>query len=279
MKQMRAGITQIWQEAFNEEEAYIQFFLNNGWPLGEILTIGPKDHPYSALILFPISYHQAGVSYSGYYLYALGTLLSQRKKGYASELMLQAASFAMEHHRSFILLQPTHPSLFTYYTQLGYNHRIYRSNILCSRSIFSTNSEKCSVFKLLSHLAVPCETMCWSHEPINRFVWSPPLRDYIRKECLFRGGMVLDGSYCYPNRDADGLFVEVKEFRAENLSILVESILTHFPHHHRILFYGTPNQLMLAKVTQAPFALVRFFDPNIEPHYNPYHSYFGLGLD
>ena len=267
------GLIQIWQEAFNEDLSYIHFFLKFGLPLGTSLTIGPSNHPYAALTLFPISLRLAGVSYSGYYLYALGTLLLERNKGYATKLVQKAASFALETGLSFILLQPTHHALFAYYAKLGYHTPVYRSYVKFSRTNLLFNNNLDPFFQCLSHLAVPCETIHLQ----NRFEWSLPMREYMQKECLFRGGVVIHGSFCYPNSDVDGHFIEVKEFPMNALPSLVSTLLSTFPHHERFIFYGKPNQTEL-QVKQEPFALVHFLDPQLSEQYNP-HCYFGLGLD
>ncbi|MDR2585183.1 MAG: GNAT family N-acetyltransferase, partial [Prevotellaceae bacterium] len=102
-----AGLSQIWREAFHEDDRYIDFFISEGLPLGHLLTYGPKVSPYAALTLFPISLVIKGIDYKGYYLYGLGTLTSERGKGYGSLLVEKAKEFAKERGRHFILLQPT----------------------------------------------------------------------------------------------------------------------------------------------------------------------------
>ena len=143
-------------------------------------------------------------------------------------------------------------------------------------------------------------------EPLlDRFVWPQPMREYIRKECLFRGGVVINGAYCYPNSDAEGLFLEIKEFNASptEIPMLLQEILSAFPYMNRFHFYGKPHFTDDTRLTGdqhladntdftgdshhadnlrlccETFALIRFLSPELEARYNPQHSYFALGLD
>ena len=280
------AICKIWREAFNEDDGYINFFIKEGLPLGHQLFCGPASHPLATLTLFPITFEQEGVSYPGFYLYALGTLYAERRKGYGKALIKKAEQYAIETGCRFILLQPTPPShepsslpasasrhdLFAYYGQLGYNGLVYRSFIEYSRTAlcaqFASNKSLTDIF----NLSAPLEKEVHIYD---RFIWSDQLRAYMRKECLYRGGAVVADAFCYPQVDANGSFLEIKEFRADNglFSQVIPHVLKVFPNIERFRFYGKAVQLEKA------FALVRFLDLDLEKRYDPRRAYFALGLD
>jgi len=283
VKHALSGLAQIWKEAFNEDDLYIDFFINNGLPLGHLLTLGPSETPYCALTLFPIDFKQAGVIYSGYYLYALGTLLSQRGRGYGSMLIKKAEEYAIETNRQFILLQPTNYDLFRYYYHLGYVTPVYRASITCTKaSLCSLLLDGMNLQHLLSKISVSCETNLTtkSNQHFDRFIWSPTLLQYIQKECLFRGGAVLSNSYCYFNKDNNGSYLEIKEFQASfnQIPMLIEAIISTFPHIDRFCFFGNTQHIVENEINQEAFALLHFFNTTLQKCFNV-KSYFSLGLD
>ena len=266
------GLYQIWKDSFQEDDRYIDFFLQEGLPLGHLLTYGPAESPYASLSLFPISFVQNGTSYNGYYLYGLGTLLSKRGNGYGKLLVSKAETYTLETGRHFILLQPTSPTLFDYYSKLGYSDRVLRSHFWCTRTLLSTSA---CVQKLLN-LSFPDTE---SH--FSRFAWSGKMLGYINKECLFSGGAIIDHAYCYPNIDAGGPFVEIKEFSTnrKELMKLIPQLMAAFPDAERFLFFGKPQGKNAKIQQQSPFALVNFTNPVLKRNYSPESSYFALGLD
>ena len=335
MKHERRSLFQVWKEAFNEDDSYIEFFLKEGSHLGRSLTFGPSDtNAYACLTLFPITFEMGGVSYLGYYLYALGSLCSQRGKGYGKALLRNAEVYALETDRQFILLQPTNDSLFQYYSKSGYRSPVCRSCIQYTRAALLAmlpSGQQCLAplsdpqyfssmlpieqqdlakptdgilhfsnlteaqlpspkpaegHLLLSELSAPVgdnslDFMQESEPSFDRFVWPQPMREYIRKECLFRGGGVINGAYCYPNSDAEGSFLEIKEFHASPTEIpaLLQEILLAFPYMNRFYFYGKPHSTNDLPLCSETFALIRFLTPELEARYNPRHSYFALGID
>ena len=283
MKHHPAGVYQIWKEAFHDDDSYIDLFLHKGLPLGHLLTYGPSDSPYAALTLFPITLQIAGVSYSGYYLYALGTLLSERGKGYGTTLLTTAEEYAMHTGRQFILLQPTNHHLFKYYYTLGYHSSVFRTLFTCSKTALRVSSvERENLLHLLTKLSISPERIpTASNYSFDRFIWPTPLRKYITEECLFRGGSVLYGAYCYPNIDLDGPFLEIKEMNTSTIELpmLVEAIFSAFPHIERFVFWGKPQMKTILPLSIEAFALIHFFNPELQKLYHPQSTFFALGLD
>ena len=316
----RSGLFQVWKEAFNEEDAYIEFFIKEGVPLGHILSYPPtnanNEAPQALLLLLPITCFQDSIPYPGFYLYALGALRSARGKGYGKALVKEAEKHAFAVGKRFVLLQPTNPSLHKFYSTCGYKHNIIRSFLNCSRASLSVASkEREQLFHLLSqmsaltapseaknlvtynlhtqpHCTAPMSPAANSSTPFSHFVWSPALLEYIQKECLFRGGTIIEHSatgiaYCYPTEEKNDLYLEIKEFRSSPIQIpvLVSQILSQFPHINRFRFYGIPfaapvmEQWFYQPPATEPFALLRFLDPNLQQRYNSHQAYFALGLD
>ena len=266
------GLHRIWKEAFDEKDDYIALFFDEALPLGKVLTCGPVHAPIAALYLFPIHLQLAKKSYSGYYLYALGVLQAQRGKGYGSLLMQQAHEFAHLNKGAFILLQPTHTSLFDYYQRLGYTYTLSRTFLRCNRTTLQ-NADS-NLFYLLASRSAP---------DTNRFTWSEPMRQYILKECLFRGGALTgQTAYSYPQQDESGIFVEIKEFNcsAQEIPHLFHRLLHHFPQANRFVFYGKVTNTPSDHPQLTSFALLHFLDPEAEALYHINQPvYFALGLD
>ena len=267
-----AGLFRIWKEAFDEKDDYIALFFKEARPLGHTLYCGPEHSPYAALTLFPINLQWAGNIYSGYYLYALGVLQAQRGKGYGRQLLRQAREYALKNQRAFILLQPTNHTLFAYYQGLGYTHSVSRASYTCSSNALKTgdtNLQNC-----LQKLSVPAS---------NRFIWPESMRPYILKECLFRGGALINPSaYCYPKQNESGIYVEIKEFYGPALEtpLFIHKLLDHFPDASRFTFYGKAQNPPFDQFQQASFALVHFIDSQAEALYYLNHDVsFALGLD
>lgn len=276
-------IYQIWKSSFNEDDDYIDFFTKEGLPLGHQLTSGPAEAPYASLFLFPVYYEHAGVSYPGFYLYALGILPNYQNSGHGKTLINKAKLFAMETGRHFILLQPANRGLYEYYRKLGFDEMIYRASFKISRSSIHNPTlfmEHLNLCRLLD-FSVPLINTPTKEHVFNCFSWPPQLREYMNKECLFRGGRIIDHAYCYPAQDAEGPFIEIKEIYSSSvdLSMLIPSILDAFPQIDRFSFYGKLQQKAITGVREEPFAVVYFINPELKKCHHSQRSYFALGLD
>ncbi|MCL2501786.1 MAG: GNAT family N-acetyltransferase [Bacteroidales bacterium] len=267
-----AGLFRIWKEAFEEKDDYIALFFKEASPLGNTLSCGPVHAPYAALTLFPINLELAGMSYSGYYLYALGVLDTHRGKGYGRLLLEQARSYALSNQGAFILLQPTNAPLFAYYRNLGYAHSVSRAQLSIDRTALKNGDS--SLLNLLQALSAPAP---------SRFIWPESMRSYIRKECMYRkGALIAQTAYCYPRQDELGFFVEIKEFNgsAQQIPLLLSGLQEHFPDAYRFVFYGKAQSPPLASLQQAPFALLHFIDSHAEKlYYLNQPASFALGMD
>ena len=290
MEHIRAGLYKVWEDSFYEERHYFDFFFTHGLPLGKQLYVGPDEAPYAALTLFPISFEQNGNIFPGFYLYALGTLASARGKGYGKALVTDAKKYALEAGRQFILLQPSNSGLFDYYLTLGFNHPVYQACLKLTRSNLSNIESNSRLQQHIMMLSAPltktsdttAQQAQHKYPALNRFVWPPYFLDYVRQECIYRGGVVLDHTYCYPNTDIDGPFVEIKEFNTsfKHLPVLIDQILSAFPNSNRFYLYGKPPQKTKSqRISEHPFALVSFIHPDLDAKYSPKSSYFALGLD
>ena len=271
-KSSPVGIVPIWREAFDEKDDYIALFLKEAAHLGQTLCYGPKEAPYAALTLFPLYLQFGGIIYSGYYLYALGVLQRHRGKGYGSLLVRRAHEYARQNKGAFILLQPTHTSLFDYYLKLGYTYAVSRSFLRCSRATLQNAGP--DLFCLLASRSAP---------DANRFIWSEPMRQYILKECFFRGGaLIAQTAYCYPRQDQSGIFVEIKEFKSSDseIPLLFRGLLDHLPQADYFVFYGKADNTPPHQRQQTSFALLHFIESEVETlyHFN-LPAYFALGLD
>lgn len=280
MEHIGHGVHQVWRDSFNESDSYINFFIEHGFSLGAYITVGPTFAPYGSLHLLPIVFTQNSTSYRGLYLYALGTILTKRGEGYGKQLVNKAKKFAYRTGANFIILQPTDNVLFEYYRKLGFNMPVFRSCLKCTRADLS--ALYLSRNRLTEYL-LPLSTTKEQMKVLGHFAWESFMLNYIKKECLFRGGAVINGAYCYPNTDVDGDFLEIKEFCAsiDEIPGMVQLIMATFPSIERFSFYGKIAQSGSTQVpaVQSVFALACFLKPELENAYNPELGYFALGLD
>lgn len=279
--QERSILFNIWKEAFDEEDDYINFFISKGLPLGHLLTLHSDidtqtGKPEAALTLFPISLYQEGKTYQGYYLYALGTLRSKRGVGLGKALVNKALLFTKETKRHFIILQLANLDLNNFYARLGFNMPVFRSFIDCNiEMLLSPSKNQSELFHLLSLLSINNKTIP------DRFEWPNTIREYINKECLFREGQLVEKSYCYPSIINGINYLEIKEFCAPlpKIPSLVEKIIATFSHINHFRFFGKPISNPNPLLHTEPFSRLHFVDAYLEKHYQPFSTYFALGLD
>lgn len=114
------GIFALWQEAFGDSKAEIQFFLNKYYKPENTLIYETDDKVASMLFLIDGEMVIDKRVYPSYYLYAACTLNEYRGRGYMASLLKFAASTAYKRHKYYICLKPAEDSLYEYYEKYGY---------------------------------------------------------------------------------------------------------------------------------------------------------------
>jgi len=121
-KSMSLHIRHMWKACFEDDDAYIDFYLNNRSREDNMLVLIPdgEDVPVSMLSLLPARLVLEGRKYKYIsYVYAVATLPEYRRKGYCEELIRYAARYLHERDSSAFLL-PSSDYLRKYYKKLGF---------------------------------------------------------------------------------------------------------------------------------------------------------------
>lgn len=120
------ALKRLWSLCFtNDTPDEIDAFFNEIYPIAVPFAAFDGDEPISMLYLIPAQAHNNDACIPVWYLYAGGTHPSYRSMGYYRTLMTAARDWAMTSDGAAIYLRPAEPSLFEYYSSLGYVEPIY----------------------------------------------------------------------------------------------------------------------------------------------------------
>lgn len=197
-------VLELWQACFGDEEAYVRFFWENGFPLGRGLLMKEDGRTVSMLFLLPGALAQSSNFLPAEYVYAVATLPEYRGRGYAAELVRSGAEMARSQKTAALCLLPANPSLYDYYAKLGF--------VKGFRAQSFQNGYQPPLTPPLEHEfmqhEIMQEIMCrkrdavWSR--LGYFAWPPPLLAYMQREHVFTGGEVYADAHSYAFLNADG---------------------------------------------------------------------------
>jgi len=145
---------EIWRACFYDDEGYVQFFWDNGFPLCRGLCLETEGQAASMLFLLPGALVYRKASLPAEYVYAVATLPDYRGHGYAAQLTRHAAGLAKEEGKSALCLRPGDEGLYNYYAKLGFVKAFAKHE------------------RARRH---------------GRFDWTPQMREYMRKESELTG--------------------------------------------------------------------------------------------
>jgi len=114
------AVLRIWQACFGDEEGYVRFFWENGFPLCRGLVWEEEGQAVSMLFLLPGALSYKKTLLPAEYVYAVATLPEFRGRGYAAALTREAALLAASEGKSALCLRPGDEGLYTYYAKLGF---------------------------------------------------------------------------------------------------------------------------------------------------------------
>lgn len=127
VKQLRSAgaadipaLKRLWKTCFGDEDAYIAFYFQNGYPSSRTLVLTADGVPVSMLTLMPVTLRTCSGTVQGEYVYAVATDPAGRGHGLMRELMEYAEAQSRQQKRAFLTLVPANPSLFQLYGKLGY---------------------------------------------------------------------------------------------------------------------------------------------------------------
>ena len=115
-----AQVLRIWQACFGDEESYVRFFWENGFPTCRGLIYEAAEQPVSMLFLLPCALAYRKIYLPAEYVYAVATLPGHRNKGYAAALTQEAILLAGSEGKSALCLRPGDEGLYAYYAKQGF---------------------------------------------------------------------------------------------------------------------------------------------------------------
>lgn len=128
----RNQIVSLWHNVFGDDEAYINYFLdncNNKYCLGYFVN----DKLVSMLFMIECEY----CGCKGKYLYAICTDENYRRREYAASLVEEAKKYMND----FLWLIPANKSLFNYYSRFGFETKLFTASNYKDIVSFYENSE------------------------------------------------------------------------------------------------------------------------------------------
>lgn len=133
------GVIRLWEEAFEDSENEIRFFLDGCRKPLNTLIYEIDNEIASMLFLLEGDMHFEGKDYPSYYLYAACTLKKYRGRGLMAELLSFAKETANKNGKYFICLKPAEKSLFDFYGKFGYKTAFFVKITECNTKNTSVN--------------------------------------------------------------------------------------------------------------------------------------------
>ncbi|MBE7011472.1 MAG: GNAT family N-acetyltransferase [Ruminococcaceae bacterium] len=118
----REGIIALWQEAFCDEEEFINGFLDNMKYCENMLIYREQSSVFGMVTMLPVFCGEN----KGRYIYAVATSEKQRGKGICKNIMKAVDEFIIKEKEKFAILVPAGESLFEFYKKMGYNQIVYK---------------------------------------------------------------------------------------------------------------------------------------------------------
>lgn len=112
------GLKALWQEAFGDEEAFIDSFFSSGFSPERCLCILKNEAVAAAAYWFDCQYGTEKVAY----LYAVATAQAHRGQGLCHALLGQLHELLQQQGYAGSLLVPGEPSLERLYSSMGYRY-------------------------------------------------------------------------------------------------------------------------------------------------------------
>lgn len=110
------GLRQLWQDAFSETEAFIDWFISTAYSPDRCRVASENGELLAALYWFDCSLEDRPLAY----IYGVATSPKHRNRGIASKLMADTHAHLKELGYHAAVLVPGGPELFRFYERLGY---------------------------------------------------------------------------------------------------------------------------------------------------------------
>lgn len=180
-----SALQTIWAAAFADATEYPAHILQTCLTLGTVIY---DPQAQSFLTLLPLLLQTPEGVLPGSYVYGVATHPLQQGGGHATRLLAYAAHLALKMRQHFLLLFPATPSLQAFYKQRGYEDTV---QVPAAALLSAEQLPPIAPFSLAQYNQTAAEM------PFA-FCWPEPLLQFVRLECLWRGGFATQNAFCYP---------------------------------------------------------------------------------
>ncbi len=110
------GLRQLWQEAFGDDDRFLDAFFATGYSPNRCRCVTLDGHLAAAVYWFDCTWQNKRVAY----IYALAVRESHRGQGLAHSLMAHVEGLLKRQNYAGVLLVPGTEALFAFYGKMGY---------------------------------------------------------------------------------------------------------------------------------------------------------------
>ena len=282
---MLPHLKMIWQVCFGDDPKGVDFVFDNLLnPAQMLVQTDENDRPVAMLNWKLLRFTSPGQSFSGAYIYGVGTLPEQRGKGISTALMEKAHELLQRQAVQLSCIVPAEKSLFDFYAARGFETWFYHKTVRISREDIPKPSRQ----GVLSAAALEDLHKQRSQAFGSRALfgdWDAGYLRYTGRECRFYGGEILrfstEGSQgylaCYPR--ADGILVKEAAVAAGEIGTLLAALDARYRAKHYELRLPVDFELKEEWAAEIlPFAMVKWYDKKNAPDMGC-APWFAFGLD
>jgi ribosomal protein S18 acetylase RimI-like enzyme len=195
----REAIFKIWLSCFTNDETYINNYLKYCFPYTITLLLGDKKQgDISVISILPSYFKHNSITYTGGYLYGVGTLPEFRGRSYSSLLLKEGLELIKKEGYDYFLVKPATESLFSLYRRLGFNKDLFNKNTIIRPK--KSHLEKRSIEELSTTDSALFHSIREDKLFNKSFLWPNEVLSYTIREITERGGFLLfdklTGHYC-----------------------------------------------------------------------------------
>lgn len=210
----REAIFKIWLSCFSDDETYINNYLKYCFPHTITLLLGEKEQgDVSVISILPSYFIHNSITYTGGYLYGVGTLPEFRGRSYSSLLLKEGLELIEKEGYDYFLVKPATESLFSLYRRLGFNKDLFNKNTIIRPN--KSHLEKRSIEDLSATDSALFHSMREDKLFNKSFLWPNEVLSYTIREITGRGGFLLfdklTGHYCAGYTSENNAYLQILE--------------------------------------------------------------------
>ena len=131
------GLYNLWQECFGDSKEIIDMFFNSSFSLDNTVVCVDDNNVVAMAYMLEESIFINGIKYSAYYLYALATTQSYRKKGIMAQVIEYIIKLSVNRNIDYLFLVPASEKLFNYYKKFGFQNAFCQKKIVITREVLN----------------------------------------------------------------------------------------------------------------------------------------------